>query len=359
LQFLNSVLSSIGGDEPAKKGAQPAGAPPQSRDTSLRNGSTTKTPGPVAGIKRKAEGVSGENRAKAAKTPEPVSSSGSSKPQASVPAPGGYSGTSRAPPKSAPAKPTVAKPAVTQPIRRPTQLGSKLATKPTTLATTAKPAPAVPSPATPSGQPKKNSFKEILARAQGQQSKPTSGTIQHKRIEQPTKLSKKAQAEEAKKKVVQEKEKKAAANGPKSTATSAGSKASLADQKKKPVEVAYKGTMRPNADTGYKGTMRPGNASRPGASGYRGSAASRQQSRYDRYASDSEDMEDEEEDYESDVSSDMEAGAFDVDQEESFALAQARREDLEAQKEEEEHQRKKNERKKKLAELASRAKPRY
>jgi protein SPT2 len=99
--------------------------------------------------------------------------------------------------------------------------------------------------------------------------------------------------------------------------------------KRKPVEVSYKGTMRPNpaAQPAYRGT------------GQLKAPAGRDRDRYGRRYSDEDD--EDEEDYDSDASSDMEAGAWDIDEEEDFALRKAKAEDAAAKREEEEHKRRK------------------
>lgn len=72
-------------------------------------------------------------------------------------------------------------------------------------------------------------------------------------------------------------------------------------------------------------------------------------------------MDDEEEDYESDASSDMEGGVWDVEEEEQMALRVARQEDAEALAEETRLKREKEERKRKLMAMskAAAAKKRY
>jgi hypothetical protein len=121
------------------------------------------------------------------------------------------------------------------------------------------------------------------------------------------------------------------------------------------------------ATTGYAGTARPkaGDMARSGSN----SASSRHPDRYyeregsgyrgSRYADDDEEEDDEEEGSgcESDVSSDMEAAAFEVDDEEALAERIARREDAEALAEENRLKREKAEKKKRLMAMAKKAKP--
>ena len=113
--------------------------------------------------------------------------------------------------------------------------------------------------------------------------------------------------------------------------------------KRTPQPLAYKGTMRPAAP-GQRKDARP---------------KVQAQDKYGGYASwsdvdDAED-EDEEDGYDSDGSSDMEAGFDDVVREDSLAARAARREDDEAAKEEERLRKEKLERKRKLLDLSKSA----
>lgn len=152
----------------------------------------------------------------------------------------------------------------------------------------------------------------------------------------------------------------AAAKGKKAAAPPPGksvdSKADLAKDRRKPVEVGYQGTARPAkkpVEVGYKGTARPTSAPPPG--GRNGASAAKAKAaapkhKYDGYADWDElsDMEDEEDDYASDGSSDMEGGVWDVEEEEQRALKAARKEDAEALAEEIRLKKIKEERKRKL-----------
>lgn len=133
------------------------------------------------------------------------------------------------------------------------------------------------------------------------------------------------------------------------------SKVDTSKEKRKPVEVGYQGTARPTkkpVDVGYSGTARPANA--PSASNRGGASAAKAKAnpikgRYDGYADwDDLDDVDDEEDYESDASSDMEGGLWDVEEEENLALKVAKKEDAEALAEEAALKRAKEERKRKL-----------
>ncbi|KAH7086862.1 hypothetical protein FB567DRAFT_53090 [Paraphoma chrysanthemicola] len=135
-------------------------------------------------------------------------------------------------------------------------------------------------------------------------------------------------------------------------------------EKKKSVEVGYQGTARPTkppVQVGYRGTARP--ASAPASTSRNGTPAAKSKSkptkaRHDGYADwsdlDDDDLEGED-DYESDASSDMEGGIWDVEQEEQLALKAAKQEDAEALAEEQRLKREKEARKKKLLEMSKQA----
>jgi len=135
-------------------------------------------------------------------------------------------------------------------------------------------------------------------------------------------------------------------------------------EKRKPADIGYQGTARPSGpvkkpvESGYKGTARPSSASapngKPGAAGGKSQAKPARRNEYVDWSDDALDMDDdEEEDYASDVSSDMEGGMWDVEEEETEALKAARREDAEEEKRLKELARQKEERKRKLLALAS------
>jgi protein SPT2 len=125
------------------------------------------------------------------------------------------------------------------------------------------------------------------------------------------------------------------------------------------------------ATTGYAGTARPKPGAEPGQKPSHASSSRERDrygrklpplgSRHDRYDSyedyevedDGED--DNQPDYASDVSSDMEAAAFEVDEEEELAGKIARKEDAEALAEENRLKREKAEKKKKLMAMAAKA----
>ena len=219
----------------------------------------------------------------------------------------------------------------------------------------------------PAKPPKKGSYAEILARAKAAQATLGKvGRIQHKAIE---KGLRKRERQELKEQGSQSHRvsKRPSKPGVRTTARedrngrredsgkiSSKIKASAVPEKKiKKAALAttgYTGTARPNpaAIKSSKSTM----PARPSEkSGYGRSSSGRR----DTYASedeDEEDEEDEEEDYGSDVSSDMEADVFDIDEEEERAARIARKEDEEALREEARHQREKEEKRRRLAEMA-------
>lgn len=211
----------------------------------------------------------------------------------------------------------------------------------------ANPTPAVPPPAAAPNQ-KLSRYQQLLARGAALQanSKPV-GAITHKPVE---KLSKRARlAQEAEAKNGKKPDKRTDDRRSKSSTPDAASASRKVERK----DYGYTGTMRPKpAESSYKGTMgmrqtgskdgsRRWDAERGRDAGY---------SSRDRYAGytsyDESDVE------ESDLS-DMEAGAFDLEQEEFRSLRAARKEDEEALREEEAHRRAKLERRRKLEELSS------
>lgn len=282
-------------------------------------------------------------------------------PSGSISAPVPYRGTAR---PDAPKQPTKLTP-------KP-QVGSSSTASTIKIEKKSAPAPnnAPPAAAPPANTaaPKKGSYAEIMARAKAAAAKETlasAGTIKHKQTEKLSRKERLALQEAAKakgkagtlggKNKVGERIQVSDRSRTGSSEAAARKPGEPVKEKRKPVDLGYKGTMRPvSAEPQYKGTMglaRPGQTRRPV------SKASRAPARGPRYASYSE--EEEEDDYESDVSSDMEAGVFDVDQEEAEALKVARKEDAREAAAEAEHRRQKAERKKMLEKMnAERAKKR-
>lgn len=228
-----------------------------------------------------------------------------------------------------------------------------------------------------SAAPRPGSYAAMLARAkEAQVAKATVPTPKPISVEKLTRKERLALQAEAKHKNVSGKDRKLGSNGQSKAQETAHPK--LGDpgkDKKKAVDLGYQGTMRPKSATesAYQGTMRSGNSTststrKPSAAYERGSSYDRSRStsltakakplrdrvaRNPGYASFSDDeLEDE---YESDGSSDMDAGIFDVEREEREALLVAKKEDEEALKEENELKRQKAERKKTLERMAAAA----
>lgn len=231
-----------------------------------------------------------------------------------------------------------------------------------------------PANASSSKPPKKGSFAEIMARAKAAQANMGSvGKIQHKKIEKREREDIKARRlHKLGKTLTSDK-----ANGKPSQVPLKDGRNGVRENNGK-VHTASKGVEKEKAlaekkikkaalaTTGYTGTARPkpGGARPTSASslsahggrsqGYGGSSASKRYS----YASEDDEEEDEEEDeedYYSDASSDMEAAAYEVDEEEALAERIARQEDAEALREEIRLKREKEEKKKRLMAMAKRA----
>ena len=220
------------------------------------------------------------------------------------------------------------------------------ASKPTSSNATGSSAPG-------SAAPKKGYLATLEKAKAAQAAKSSVGVIKHKPVERLAKkdrLALKAEAAGRKKSGIGQ-DAKPALGG---TVGRNGNKAEDASKGKPKVpNSGYKGTMRPSAAApAYKGTMRPTAATTVSKARSSGSDKSRyddrsrsssvaarpkEKVRMAGYASYSEadsrgdeDEEDEEDDYASDVSSDMEAGMADVDEEEELSMRVARKEDEEA-----------------------------
>jgi hypothetical protein len=196
------------------------------------------------------------------------------------------------------------------------------------------------------------------------------GQIKHKPVEKLTKKDRLRMIEEAraaaKGKPVTNKDAK---TGSKSMGRSAEPSVDpktgvLSKDKRKPVEVAYKGTMRANAPAApaYRGTMGGSGGASARKSTPKASASSRSGygagPRYATYSDEEEDDDEEDELDEYDSGSDMEAGVDEMYDEEESSARIAKREDALALAEENELKRQKLERKRKLEELASKQKKR-
>jgi len=232
------------------------------------------------------------------------------------------------------------------------------------------PAPASTEPPKP---PKKGSYAEIMARGKAAQAiLGQVGKIQHKPIEKaPTKREReelKARRSHKFQSSLAVKGKPGAAGQPPLRDGSNGTrenngKVAIGSSSKK-VELPKKIKKAALATTGYTGTARPKpgsttatskSSTRTSHSPYQRSGSKGQDFRSSsrRYVSASEEEDDEEgQEYDSDVSSDMEAAAFEVDEEEEEAARIARREDAEALREELRLKREKEEKRKRLAAMA-------
>jgi len=376
-QLLNNILSSI--DPTAATQFAQAG----------KQTPTANTPKPVqrpaAGnneipqaqpLKRKAEGQPSGGQVKMqrkdAPTPSdrailptrPASTPGVTKPKAPVTSNAvPYRGTAGNGGQSATKvlNTTIAKPSVV--TRTPSAVG-KPSVPLAKVAGTA--AASTTSPAAAPVTTKKGGYAAMLQRAaQTQQAKPAAPPVKH----EVTKILTKKEREALRA------EQMATAKGKKPVAAPAGrnigNKIEMAKEKKKPVDLGYQGTARPAkkpVEIGYKGTARPVSTPAGSAGRATGPAKSKPKSgqgRYTGYAAWSDDdrldEEEEEEGYDSAASSDMEADAWDMENEEELALKAAKKEDALALKEENEAKRLKEERKKKLMALnkAAAAKRKY
>ncbi|KAI1076764.1 hypothetical protein F5B20DRAFT_309951 [Whalleya microplaca] len=265
-------------------------------------------------------------------------------------------------------------------------------------------APAKPSPTTPTttdpnkAPPKKGSFAEIMARgAKAQQTMGKVGMIQHKPNDRPMKKERDAVKSEQKPGMKGRQGKSSLGNGrsqaapsrdaarpgatPRDISRNGTAKSTKAGGKQRPgpseSEVPEKKVKKSaTATTGYTGTARPRpgatsskpsaskSSQRPGASRAGGLLAPPKPSRPKRYEEEYDDdmddfidYDDEEEEpdprggrygYDSDASSDMEAGISDIDVEERRAELLAREEDKREQALEEKLKREKEERRRRL-----------
>lgn len=249
-------------------------------------------------------------------------------------------------------------------VRKPLTSAASSSAPPKATAPVPKPTITASSTTTSSTAAPKKGYLALLQKAKEKDAtKPITPPVKH----EPTKILTK------KERLALKAEASAAAKGKKPAGGLAGksadTKTDLSKDKRKPVEVGYQGTARPAkkpVDVGYKGTARPTSA--PPSSSRNGVPPSKSKPiapkhRYDGYADWDElsDMEDDQDDYESDASSDMEGGVWDVEEEEQLALKAAKKEDAEALAEEMRLKKEKEERKRKLAAMnkAAGAKRKY
>lgn len=314
--------------------------------------------------KRKADDITGDSKPKIARTDTNTSRF---EQNASLAPPPSRSTTS-----SPAQRPAVPPPKAAIPYRGS---GPSAKVQPLTKPVSTQSAPLRPPPASTASSaasaPAKGGYLAVLERAkQNAEASKLAGQIKHKPVEKLTKKDRQRLVEEAraaqKGKPLPNKDAKIGlkARG-KSAEPLVDSKTGLSmKDRKKPVEVAYKGTMRPNAPAApvYRGTMGgPGGAAarkppaKAPASSRSGYGAGR---RYASYSDEEEEDEDDEpeDDYES--GSDMEAGVDEMYEEEQTSARIAKREDAIALAEENELKRQKLERKRKLEALASKQKGR-
>lgn len=235
--------------------------------------------------------------------------------------------------------------------------------KPSPTSTSSKPVPnATSAPTTPSTAPKSGYLATLERAKAAQEAAKQLGQIKHKPAEKLTKkdrLKLQAEAAAARKGKPVVSRGAARTNSRSKSAEPIPSKGTTVKKERKPVEVGYKGTMRPTSVApAYSGTMRPPGSAVP-RTARPGPSKGGDRYRYASYSDEEDEMEnDEEEGYESEGSSAMEAGMDEVDFEEEEALRIARREDAEALRQEAELKRAKLEKKRKLEELAAAAKKR-
>ncbi len=268
-----------------------------------------------------------------------------------------------------------------KPIERPTVSTSKSALA-VPYRGMSRPSPSSPSPASASpttapaksGPPKKGSYAEIMARA-ATNNKPQLGVIKHKpkdtiSAKKEIMMRKRGLLPNGKAVKKDARNSKIGRNSDSPVRSTANSKSPNLTCKKAPPQPSYKGTAAPKPQPTYKGTMnmKPGSsiantARRKDSKNDRSRSSSINPSRRDiEYESEEEEDEDEldEENGYSDESDDMEAGAFEVEQEETAATRAARKEDEEQLRIENQLKKEKEDRRKRLAAMAAKApKPRY
>ncbi|KAL9046718.1 MAG: hypothetical protein Q9214_000516 [Letrouitia sp. 1 TL-2023] len=356
-QFLNSVLSSIGGEEQHAPFTQPHAKPkpalsepkPQDRSTQQSRSIVAVT----AGQKRKAEDALQKPNEKVPKN-GPKSNLASS----------AHTSAGGQPPISVP-KPTIA--TSNSALDVPSRGTGKVSPNSTS--------PLISTPdSLPKAAPKKGSYAEVMARAAASKnSQPTVGVIRHKPRES---LSAKKELQLRKKRKVLDgrmgpKNVRNGTPGGKSASPSPGLETvkNSETSDKKTLRPGYKGTANAKIQPSYKGTMQPVSTANDRAkksTGIRDFDRSRSSSAgrpYRRMDYDSEEEEDELEDQDNDLSEasdDMEAGFSDVEEEEVAAAKAAKKEDEEELRLDNDRKREKEKRKKMLAAMAARApKPKY
>ncbi|CAO1606313.1 hypothetical protein XANCAGTX0491_009812 [Xanthoria calcicola] len=363
MSFINSVLSTIGGDDKQSQYAPQTQPPSQPSVQKVETKVDVKPKSTAvqssilsAGQKRKAEEPLPAPKAKLVKEDQAQKQ-------------GNEAGVS-------------AEFSTTKPIERPTVSTSKSALA-VPYRGVSRPSPSSPSPASASpttapaksGPPKKGSYAEIMARA-ATNNKPQLGVIKHKpkdtiSAKKEIMMRKKGLLPNGKAVNKDARNNKSGRNSDSPVRSTENSKSPNLACKKAPPQPSYKGTAAPKPQPTYKGTMnmKPGSsiantARRKDSKTDRSRSSSINPSRRDiEYESEEEEEDDEldgEENGYSDESDDMEAGAFEVEQEETAATRAARKEDEEQLRIEYQLKKEKEDRRKRLAAMAAKApKPRY
>ncbi|KAL8791028.1 MAG: hypothetical protein Q9213_000235 [Squamulea squamosa] len=358
MSFLNSVLSTIGGDD--KQLQHVAQTQPQPKLDVQRVGTNTDSKPrsnvaqptiPSTGQKRKAEDSLPASKSKALKGDQEQTQGSSAALSAGI--------------------------STTRQVQRPSITTSKAALA-VPYRGTSRPSPKSASPEisktmpAKSGPPKKGSYAEIMARAAAN-NKPQVGVIKHKPKDTIS----------AKKEIMMRKkgihpngrsgnkdapDGKSGRNSNSPVPPGTNSKSSALPGKKPLPQPTYKGTAAPKPQPTYKGTMNmksgssiANTARRKDTRNDRSRSNSINPSRRSReYSSDEEDEVDDEEDEYSDDSLCMEAGMSDVEKEETAATKAAKKEDEEQLRIENELKKEKEDRKRRLAAMAAKApKPKY
>ncbi|KAL8768701.1 MAG: hypothetical protein Q9209_005119 [Squamulea sp. 1 TL-2023] len=359
MSFLNSVLSTIGGDD--KQSHHVAQAQPQPKLDVQRVGANADSK-PRSNVAQPTISSTGQKR----------------KAEDSLPAP--KTKASKGDQEQTQGSSATVSPGIsaTKQVQRPSITTSKAALA-VPYRGTSRPSPKSASPDIPknvpakSGPPKKGSYAEIMARA-ASNNKPQVGVIKHKPKDA---ISAKKEIMMRKKGIIPNgrsvnKEARDGIFGRNSNSPvppGATTKKSALPGNKPLPQPSYKGTAAPKPQPTYKGTMNMKSGSSIA------NTARRKDSRNDRSRSnsinpsrhsreyDSEEEEDEVDDEEDEFSDDsmcMEAGMSDVEKEETAATKAARKEDEEQLRIENELKKEKEDRKRRLAAMAAKApKPKY
>ncbi|KAJ6032175.1 Chromatin SPT2 [Penicillium herquei] len=348
MSFLDSVLSSL---QTGKASPLPISQPPAAPAVSATNRDGRQpalNANTNGGIKRKAEEqLTGPTR---------PAGPGSAKSPVSRPV------TTTAPGKTASKPASNLNKVSSNPAPKLGTTGTTLAKKiapnkpaPSKATTTAAPT----APTAPTKAPPKGSFADLMAQAKAMQDKaPKVGVLQHHQTEPKARNSHrefKQRLKEAKKLGRADARTKKLSPQPSVREKHRKRTPEFPSRKSSPESLSYKGTAKPTQTPeppAYRGTA--------GLPGKTGGNDRRQHGKHRKNEYLGTDEEDEGEDYGyddgfySDVSSDMEAGFNDVEEEDRYALKNARKEDEEELRQEMAAKKEKMERQKRLAALASR-----